>query len=94
MQRERKRTMIFYKNYGKGFFGATMISVIGGLFGLLAIYGIIYLVQDKFQELQWLILVGVGIVGFLGFRKLADIVYLHKVKKKRAKAVQQSGPRV
>ncbi len=86
--------MIFYKNYGKGFFGATMISVIGGLFGLLAIYGIIYLVQDKFQELQWLILVGVGIVGFLGFRKLADIAYLHKVKKKRAKAEQQSGTRV
>jgi len=77
--------MFFYKRYGRGHFGATFLSTIGGLFGLLALYFAIYLIKGGYEKASDLVFIAVGIAGFFGFRKLADVVYERKLKRMQQK---------
>ena len=70
-----------YKNYGSDYPGATLISVLGGVFGILAVLSLVAIIKDSFQQPVYLIAVAIGIAGYIGFRKLADIVYNRKVRK-------------
>ena len=60
--------MVVYKNYGKGFLSATLISAIGGVCGFAALSAIIILIRGGFKEPQYLIIVVLGLIGYFAFR--------------------------
>ena len=67
--------MIFWNNYPKCFL-ATFISIIGGVSGLMGVA----LAIETFSENPMAAILGgaIGIAGFIGLRKLADIVAARK----------------
>lgn len=82
--------MVVYKNYGKGFLGASLISAIGGVCGFAALSAIIILIRGGFKEPQYLIIVVLGLISYFAFRRLAEIVYQRKAQRLKKKEAPEN----
>ena len=77
--------MIIYKNYGKGYLGASLLSALGGLCGFAGVIAFAFFIWDGFKQPLLLLAAAVGIAALWGLRTLADIVYVSVKSRKEKK---------